>query len=59
MSPRISVLVPTFNRAQFLPQSLASLLAQTLPPFEIIVIDDGSTDNTRELLHSYGEPVRI
>jgi glycosyltransferase involved in cell wall biosynthesis len=57
MPPKISVLVPTYNRARFLPQCLESLLAQSLPPFEVIVIDDGSTDETRELLRFYAERV--
>jgi glycosyltransferase involved in cell wall biosynthesis len=58
MNAAISVLVPTYNRAQFLPQCLASVFEQTLQPFEIIVIDDGSTDTTPELLRSYGDRIR-
>ena len=58
INPRISVLVPTYNRAGLLPQCLASLFAQTLPPSEIIVIDDGSEDGTPELLRSYGRRIR-
>jgi glycosyltransferase involved in cell wall biosynthesis len=57
MKPAISVLVTTYNRARFLPQCLESLFAQTLPPLEIIVIDDGSTDETPELAHRYGERI--
>jgi glycosyltransferase involved in cell wall biosynthesis len=59
MKPRISVLVPTYNRAQFLPQCLAGLFAQTLEPFEIIVVDDGSTDGTADLLRGYGERLQV
>ena len=47
--PRFSVLVPTFNQAQFLPKALDSLLAQTDPDWEALVVDDGSTDATAEV----------
>ena len=55
--PAISVLVPTYNRVAYLPQCLDSIFKQTLPPFEVIVIDDGSTDGTSELLRSYGSRI--
>jgi glycosyltransferase involved in cell wall biosynthesis len=51
--PEISIIIPTFNRAHTLSRALDSVLAQTLKPKEIIVIDDGSTDNTKELLNLY------
>lgn len=47
---RVSVIIPTFNRAKLLRETLASVMAQTIAPFEILVIDDGSTDNTCEML---------
>ena len=47
---KISVVIPTHNRAQYLSQALDSVFAQTYPAAEIIIIDDGSTDNTRALL---------
>ncbi|MCQ2974540.1 MAG: glycosyltransferase family 2 protein [Bacteroidales bacterium] len=50
MSQKISVIIPTRNRANFLPKTLNSILNQTLSPYEIIVIDNGSTDNTLEIL---------
>lgn len=46
----ISVIIPTHNREQLLPRALDSVLNQTLPPKEVIVVDDGSTDGTRALL---------
>jgi glycosyltransferase involved in cell wall biosynthesis len=51
--PKVSVLIPTYNRAQFLPECLDSVLSQTVPPAQVIVINDGSTDNTREVLEPY------
>lgn len=55
---RVSVLVPTFNRANYIAECLDSLLAQTMPAMEIIVIDDGSDDGTAELLKRYGQRIR-
>jgi len=55
---RVSVVVPTFNRAHYLPEALQSALEQTLPVFEIIVVDDGSTDGTAGLMKSYGDKIR-
>ena len=46
---KISVLIPAFNCVGSLPDCIESIRGQTLPPFEIIVVDDGSTDNTVEI----------
>lgn len=47
----ISVIIPTWNRAERLVNALQSVFSQSLPPAEVIVVDDGSTDNTREIIH--------
>jgi len=51
----VSVVIPTYNRASFLPRPLDSVLNQTFKDFEVIVVDDGSTDNTRDVIKSYRE----
>jgi glycosyltransferase involved in cell wall biosynthesis len=53
MNPLVSVIIATYNRARFVEQAVKSALNQTYEELEIIVIDDGSTDNTREVLKTY------
>jgi len=48
----VSIILPTYNRAKLLPESIRSVLQQTFTEFELIVIDDGSEDNTREIVQS-------
>jgi glycosyltransferase involved in cell wall biosynthesis len=57
--PAISVVIPTYNRADFLGESIDSVLAQDFAPYEIIVVDDGSTDSTVEVLAKYGDRIRV
>lgn len=56
-SPRVSVIVPCFNQAPFLAEAVESVLAQTYPSIELIVVDDGSDDNTAAVASRY-EQVR-
>lgn len=51
--PQVSVIIPTYNRADCVTRSIDSALSQTYKDYEIIVVDDGSTDNTKQILQSY------
>lgn len=55
----ISVIIPVYNRELLLGETLRSLLAQTVPAREIIVVDDGSTDRSAEVAAAFGDPVRV
>lgn len=55
IAPIVSVIIPTHNRAQLLREALESLRSQTYTDFEAIVVDDGSTDNTREVVGSFDD----
>ncbi len=58
--PKLSVCVPVYNTEEFIKQSIESVLAQTYGDFELIVCDDGSTDNTQAIIRSYKDPrIRI
>ncbi len=51
----VSVIIPTWNRAELIEKSIRSVLDQTLPVLEVLVCDDGSTDNTEEIVMSIGD----
>jgi glycosyltransferase involved in cell wall biosynthesis len=50
ITSKISVIIPTYNSATYLPYAIDSVLSQTAGPLEVIVVDDGSTDNTARVL---------
>jgi glycosyltransferase involved in cell wall biosynthesis len=54
-----SAVIPTFNRSHLLQATLESVFAQTFTDYEIIVVDDGSTDDTQEMVKSYGKRVQF
>ena len=56
---RVSVVIPSYDCGRFVAEAVESALNQTMPPNEVIVIDDGSTDNTAEVLRPYAESGRI
>ncbi|MGA2253404.1 MAG: glycosyltransferase family 2 protein [Thermoguttaceae bacterium] len=59
MNPSVTVVIPCFNAAPFLRATLESTLNQSHAPFEVLVIDDGSTDESAAIAESYGPPVRV
>jgi glycosyltransferase involved in cell wall biosynthesis len=56
--PLVSIVIPTYNRAAYLPEAIDSVLSQSYQPIEVIVVDDGSTDDTRAVLARYADRCR-
>ena len=58
-APCVSVIIPTYNRAGIIEEAVDSVLVQDYKDFELIVVDDGSMDNTSEVLATYGDDIRV
>jgi hypothetical protein len=56
---RVSVVIPTHNRGDLVAEAIRSVLGQTVPPRELIVVDDKSEDDTPEILSGFGESIRV
>ena len=57
--PLVSVIIPAYNRGWILTEAIDSVLTQDFKDYELIVVDDGSTDNTRAILDTYGQDIIV
>ena len=58
VEPLVSVIIPNYNHAKYVGDAIRSVLAQEYPHYEIIVVDDGSTDDSREILSTFGDRIQ-
>jgi glycosyltransferase involved in cell wall biosynthesis len=58
-SPKVAVIIPLYNRADFIAQTIQSVFNQTYPNIELIVVDDGSTDNSRNVVKKFADKIRL
>src|SRR3989337_3683374 len=56
VGPRVTILMPVYNAERFLREAIDSILDQSFKPFEFLIIDDGSTDRSAEIIESYRDP---
>ena len=59
MQPKVSIITPTYNHEKFIAPCIESVLAQTYPDWEMIIVDDGSTDATADIVEKYGNDKRL
>ncbi len=59
IKPQVSVIIPTYNRAWIIEEAIDSVLAQDYTEFELIVVDDGSTDQTSDVLNAYRNDIKV
>jgi glycosyltransferase involved in cell wall biosynthesis len=57
--PKVTVITPNFNHARYLSRRIDSILSQTFQDIELIILDDASTDNSREVIESYAKDPRV
>jgi glycosyltransferase involved in cell wall biosynthesis len=59
VGPRVSIVIPSYNRARYLPEALGSVFSQTYQNIEVILVDDGSTDDTQKVIQPYLNKIKF